>query len=110
MLRDHENAYIGRRSPGRADAADRRVDAVVSGTWVMGLGERYDLAAAQEFRAGSYLVVPKKVPHFALCRGETIVQGHFVGPIDTTVVRPDDDRRNKTVIAESLRPLLEWDF
>jgi len=48
----------------------------------MGLGERYDLAAAQEFRAGSYLVVPKKVPHFALCRGETIVQGHFVGPID----------------------------
>jgi len=83
---------------------------VVSGTWVMGLGERYDLAAAQEFRAGSYLVVPKKVPHFALCRGETIAQGHFVGPIDTTVVRPDDDRRNKTVIAESLRPVLEWDF
>ena len=72
---------------------------VVSGRWV-GL----------EFRAGSYVVVPKKVPHFALCRGETIVQGHFVGPIDTTVVRPDDDRRNKTVIAESLRPVLERDF
>ena len=49
-------------------------------------------------------------PHVALCRGETIAQGHFVGPIDTTVVRPDDDRRNKTVIAESLIPVLEWDF
>ena len=75
---------------------------VVSGTWMMGLGERYDLAAAQEFRAGSYVVVPKKLPHFA-----TIVQGHFVGPIDTTLARPHDDRRNKTVIAESLTPVSE---
>jgi len=79
----------------------------ISGTWVMGLGERYDLAAAREFPAGSYLVVPTKVPHFALCKGETIVQGHFVGPIDTTFVRPDDDPLNKAVIAESLRAVLE---
>ena len=74
---------------------------VISGTWVMGLGERYDLAVAQEFPAGSYLVVPSKVPHFAFCKGETIVQGHFVGPIDTAFVSADDDPRNKTVIAAS---------
>ena len=67
---------------------------VISGTWVMGLGEKYDLPAAREFPAGSYIVVPKKVPHFALCRGETIVQGHGIGPLDTTFVRPEDDPRS----------------
>ena len=69
---------------------------VISGKWMMGLGERYDQSAAQEFPAGSFLVVPKRVPHFALCKGETIVQGHFVGPIDTTFVRPGDDPCKKT--------------
>jgi steroid delta-isomerase-like uncharacterized protein len=68
---------------------------VVSGAWVMGLGERFDLSAAQEFPAESLLVVPKRVPHFALCEGETIVQGHFIGPFDTTFVRPEDDPRKK---------------
>ena len=69
---------------------------VISGTWVMGLGERYDRSAAQEFPAGSFLVVPKRVPRFALCKGETIVQGHFADPIDTTFVRPGDDPHKKT--------------
>ena len=69
---------------------------IISGTWVMGLGERFDLSAAQEFPAGSYLVVPKNVPHFALCKGETIVQGHGIGPLDTHFVRPEDDPRQQT--------------
>jgi hypothetical protein len=68
---------------------------VISGTWVMGLGERFELSAAQEFPAGSYLVVPKNVPHFALSKGETIVQGHGIGPIDTHFVRSEDDPRKK---------------
>jgi hypothetical protein len=59
---------------------------VLSGTWVMGLGEKFDLSAAQEFPARSYLVEPKNVPHFALCKGTTIVQGHGTGPLDTHFV------------------------
>ena len=68
---------------------------VISGTWLMGLGEEVDISAAQEFPEGSFLVVPKKLPHFALCRGETIVQGHGIGPLDTTFVRPGDDPRSR---------------
>lgn len=64
---------------------------VISGTWVMGVGERYDLSVAQEFPAGSYLVIPEGVPHFALCTGETIVQRHGVGPVDTQLARSEDD-------------------
>jgi hypothetical protein len=70
---------------------------VLSGTWVMGLGESFDLSAAQEFPTGSYLIVPKTVPHFAVCKGETIVQGHGIGPLDTTFVRPEDDPRKKSM-------------
>src|SRR5262245_55190427 len=66
---------------------------VLSGTWVMGLGARFDLSVAQEFPAGSFLVVPKNVPHFGFCKGETIVQGHGIGLLDTTFVRPEDDPR-----------------
>jgi quercetin dioxygenase-like cupin family protein len=69
---------------------------VISGTWVMGTGERYDLSATQEFPAGSYIVVARKVHHFAVCKGETIVQGHGIGPLDTIFVRPEDDPRKMT--------------
>jgi hypothetical protein len=69
---------------------------VISGRWVMGLGESFDFSAAQEFPAGSYLVVPKRVPHFAVCKRETIVEGHGIGPLDTSLVRPEDDPRKKT--------------
>jgi len=41
-------------------------------------------------------VVPKNVPHFGLCQGETIVQGHGIGPLDTTFVRPEEDPRKRT--------------
>jgi carboxymethylenebutenolidase len=67
---------------------------VLSGTWIMGLGDRFDLSAAREFPAGSFLIVPRNVPHFALCKGETIVQGHGTAPFDTTFIRPDEDPRN----------------
>ena len=66
---------------------------VLSGTWVLGLGDRFDLSTAREFPAGSFLTVPKNVPHFAMCKGETIVQGHGTGPLDTTFIRPEEDPR-----------------
>ena len=62
----------------------------------MGLDERFDLSVAQEPPAWSYLFVPKAVAHFAVCKEETIVQGHGIGPLDTSFVRPEDDPRKKT--------------
>ena len=63
----------------------------MTGTWAMGMGEKFDLSAAQEFNAGAYLASPKNVPHFALCKGETIVQVHGVGPFAAYFVNPEDD-------------------
>ncbi|HEX7176920.1 MAG TPA: cupin domain-containing protein [Pyrinomonadaceae bacterium] len=64
---------------------------VITGTWVMGMGEKYDLTGAQEFGAGAYLVSPKNVPHYALSKGETIVQVHGTGPFQAVFVNPEDD-------------------
>ena len=64
---------------------------IISGTFVMGMGERFDLSTAREFTAGSYLVSPKNVPHYALSKGETIVQVHGVGPFAANFVNPEDD-------------------
>lgn len=64
---------------------------VITGTWVMGMGEKFDLATAQEFPAGSYLVSPKDVPHYALSKGETIVQVHGTGPFVAYFINPEDD-------------------
>jgi quercetin dioxygenase-like cupin family protein len=62
---------------------------VISGTLVMGLGDRFDLSTAREFPAGSFLTVPKNAPHFALCKGETMSTGMAPVPL----IRPSFARK-----------------
>jgi hypothetical protein len=61
----------------------------------MGVGERFDAAKGQELKPGSYMKIPKGVPHYEWARGETIIHLHGIGPLDTTYVNPADDPRNK---------------
>jgi quercetin dioxygenase-like cupin family protein len=64
---------------------------VISGTCNMGLGKNFDEKALRPIVAGSFMVMPKGVPHFALTRGETIVQVHAIGPLVFTYIHPEDD-------------------
>lgn len=64
---------------------------VISGTFQMGLGEKFDEKAMTPMPAGSFMVMPKNAPHFALTRGETIVQVHAIGPMTFTYINPADD-------------------
>ena len=57
-------------------------------------GEKLDEAAAKELPAGSF-VMPAKQPHFAITKGETIVQLHGMGPWAITYLNPTDDPRSK---------------
>jgi len=68
---------------------------VISGTFYMGTGEKLDEAAAKELPAGSFVVMPAKQPHFAITKGETIVQLHGMGPWAITYLNPTDDPRSK---------------
>ena len=64
---------------------------VVSGTFVLGFGERFDKMATRALPAGSYALLPRKVPHYNVMRGETILQFHGIGPYDIQYVNPADD-------------------
>jgi hypothetical protein len=68
---------------------------VISGTFMLGFGERFDGAATRALPAGSYAMLPKKMPHYNVMKGETILQFHGIGPYDIQYVNPADDPTNK---------------
>jgi mannose-6-phosphate isomerase-like protein (cupin superfamily) len=74
--------------------ADEHVT-VLQGTFVMGMGEKFDQAAGRELAVGSFAMMPKGNRHFAWTKGETIVQLHGIGPWGVTYVNPSDDPRKK---------------
>jgi quercetin dioxygenase-like cupin family protein len=52
---------------------------VVSGTFVVGVGTKMDDAKTVALPAGSFVQVPAGVPHYAKCKGETVIEAHGVG-------------------------------
>jgi mannose-6-phosphate isomerase-like protein (cupin superfamily) len=75
--------------------ADEHVT-VLQGTFVMGLGEKFDQAAGRELAVGSFAMMPQGTRHFAWTKGETIVQLHGIGPWGVTYVNANDDPRKKS--------------
>lgn len=72
--------------------ADEHVT-VVSGTFHVGLGDKWDDAAGTALPAGGFAVMPAGTHHFAWATGETVLQIHAVGPWTLTYVNPADDPR-----------------
>jgi quercetin dioxygenase-like cupin family protein len=68
---------------------------VLSGTFRVGHGEKYDDKLMTGFGPGSFAVVPAKVPHFGMAEGETIIQVHGMGPFDLFFVDPKDEPTKK---------------
>jgi quercetin dioxygenase-like cupin family protein len=69
---------------------------VLQGTFLMGMGEKFEKGALKSLGVGAYAHTTAKTPHFALTKGETIVQVHGVGPFTLTYANPEDDPRKKT--------------
>lgn len=69
---------------------------VLSGTFFVGLGEKFDQGSGKELPVGGFIAIPANHPHFAWAGPqETIVQVHGIGPTDITFVNPSDDPRKK---------------
>jgi quercetin dioxygenase-like cupin family protein len=64
---------------------------VISGTFLMGMGDKLDPAKAKPYPPGSFMVTPAKTNHYALVKGEAIVEVSAIGPFAITYVNPDDD-------------------
>lgn len=68
---------------------------VLSGTFHMGMGDRFDANKAVPLTMGSIAIMQPRTNHFALTREETVVQLHGVGPWGITYVNEADDPRKK---------------
>ena len=84
----------GFKVPPHWHPSDERV-VVLSGTLMIGLGEKMDASKAHSLTAGGYARMPKEVRHFAAVKGETIFQVSGMGPFEITYVNPNDDPRKK---------------
>ena len=57
---------------------------VISGTLLVGVGSSFDASKMLALTAGSYVSIPAGTPHYAMAKGETVVQVNGVGPASMT--------------------------
>ena len=69
---------------------------VISGTYNIGTGSKFNKASCKKLPAGSVAIMPAGgIAHFGWSSEETIVQVHIDGPLQITYVDPNDDPRIK---------------
>jgi len=68
---------------------------VISGTFLVGMGDKADFTQAKTMTAGAFGVVSANEHHYARAKGRTIVQVHAMGPFVLTYVNPADDPQKK---------------
>ncbi len=66
---------------------------VISGTFNVGMGDKFDQTATRAMPAGTFGFWPADMEHFAWAKGETVLQLHGTGPWMITYVNPSDDPR-----------------
>lgn len=64
---------------------------VISGTFALGMGDKFDAAALKEMGAGAFALMPAEMHHFAMAKTAVIAQVHGTGPFALTYVNPADD-------------------
>ncbi len=68
---------------------------IISGTFKVGMGDRFDETAMATFPAGSFAYLDPDMHHFAMANGEVVVQIHGVSPVRFNYVHPEDDPSRK---------------
>jgi quercetin dioxygenase-like cupin family protein len=68
---------------------------VLSGTFLVGMGDKLAPASAKAFPAGSLIVAPAKVNHFAMTKQPTVLEISAMGPLALIYVNPADDPSKK---------------
>jgi anti-sigma factor ChrR (cupin superfamily) len=68
---------------------------VLSGSFHLGMGDRFDPKHAVPLPAGTYGTWPAGMKHFVWVEGETVVQLHGDGPWAIEYVNRADDPRNR---------------
>ena len=66
---------------------------VISGTFNLGTGAKFDEAKLEPIKAGGFVQVPSGMEHYVLTSEDTLIQLHGVGPTGITYINPADDPR-----------------
>jgi len=64
---------------------------VLSGTFMLGLGDKFDAKQMHALKAGGFHYLPAKTNHYAMTKGTTELQVSGTGPFDVTYLNPADD-------------------
>jgi quercetin dioxygenase-like cupin family protein len=68
---------------------------VMSGTFKVGMGDRFDESKMGVFPAGSFAYLDPDMHHYAMASGEVVVQVHGQAPFQFNYVNPEDDPSRK---------------
>jgi hypothetical protein len=85
----------GYRIPPHTHPKTERVT-VISGTFQIGMGDKFDEKALRPMPAGTYGFWEAGMKHFVVIKDETVVQFHGSGPWSIQYVNPADDPRNQS--------------
>jgi len=64
---------------------------VISGTFKVGMGDHFDETSMGTFPAGSFAFLDPDMHHYAMAKGEVVVQVHGAAPVQFNYVNPADD-------------------
>jgi quercetin dioxygenase-like cupin family protein len=79
----------GAKIPAHWHPVDENIT-VMKGTFLVGMGETFEASRLQPMNVGNFLTMAKDMRHFGLCKGETIVQVHGMGPFKINWVNPSE--------------------
>jgi quercetin dioxygenase-like cupin family protein len=63
---------------------------VLKGAFLVGTGDTLEESKLQTMNVGNFILMPKEMRHFAVNKGETIVQVHGMGPFKVNWVNPSE--------------------
>lgn len=63
---------------------------VIKGTFLLGMGTKWDDAAMKEIPVGGFASAPPQMRHYAQCKGDGVVQVNGIAPFVVNFVGPDD--------------------
>jgi anti-sigma factor ChrR (cupin superfamily) len=93
----------GAKIPAHWHPTDENVT-VLKGTFLAGMGETFDETKMLTMNVGNFVMMPKEMRHFAMSKGETIVQVHGAGPFKVNWVNPSEVQPPDVPAAAAAKP------
>jgi|SRR5215467_6813028 len=79
----------GAKTPPHWHPTDENIT-VLKGAFLVGMGEKFDDSKLQTMNTGNFLLMPKEMKHFAMAKGDLILQAHGIGPFKVNWVNPSE--------------------